>query len=89
VPTASATESVEGIIGLATPIVGSSGGVNAAVHISAPRGRLSPDRLPLVGTAMSRAGGLISRQLGAVDNNIPSRTVDEVVAFEKQRGARS
>ncbi|MET0865593.1 MAG: IclR family transcriptional regulator C-terminal domain-containing protein, partial [Nakamurella sp.] len=58
-------ESVEGIIGLSTPIVGAGGGVDAAVHISAPRGRLGPDRLPVVVAAMQAAGARISADLGA------------------------
>ncbi|CAN5451922.1 IclR family transcriptional regulator [soil metagenome] len=58
-------ESVEGIVGLATPIFDATGTCNAAVHISAPRGRLSKDRLPVVVTEMLRTGAAISEQLGA------------------------
>ncbi|MFG2925657.1 IclR family transcriptional regulator [Streptomyces sp. NPDC048305] len=79
-------ESVEGILGLATPIVDAAGAVNAAVHVSAPRGRLSADRLPFVVAAMSRAAAQISRQLGAADGTVPSREIDEVRDFEQRRG---
>jgi DNA-binding IclR family transcriptional regulator len=58
-------ESVEGIIGLAAPIFDATGAVNAAVHISAPRGRLSGDRLPTVLAEMLRTAAAISEQLGA------------------------
>lgn len=74
-------ESVEGIVGLATPIVDSSGTVSAAVHISAPRGRLAPDRLPLVLAKMSRTGTQISRQLGASEEDIASIAL----AYDEQR----
>ncbi|MFH8766363.1 IclR family transcriptional regulator [Streptomyces althioticus] len=78
-------ESVEGILGLATPIVDAAGTVNAAVHVSAPRGRLSADRLPFVVAAMSGAAAQISRQLGAAEDSVPSRDIDEVRVFEEQR----
>ncbi|MFJ4465949.1 IclR family transcriptional regulator [Streptomyces sp. NPDC089424] len=82
-------ESVEGILGVATPVVDASGAVNAAVHVSAPRGRLSPDRLPFVVAAMSRAAAQISRQLGAAQDTVTSRSLDEIRAFEETRaGAR-
>lgn len=58
-------ESVEGIIGLATPIFDATGAANAAVHISAPRGRLAPDRLPAVVAEMLSTAAAISEQLGA------------------------
>lgn len=58
-------ESVEGIVGLATPIVDAEGTVVAAVHVCAPRGRLAADRLPMVVAAMSGTGAVISAQLGA------------------------
>lgn len=78
-------ESVEGIIGLATPIVDTTGTVIAAVHISAPRGRLSADRRPMVVAQMLRTGALISRQLGAAEDQLPEIDVDEVTALEKAR----
>ncbi|WP_327686323.1 IclR family transcriptional regulator [Streptomyces sp. NBC_00467] len=78
-------ESVEGILGLAVPIVDAAGTVGAAVHVSAPRGRLSTDRLPFVVAAMSRAAAQISRQLGAAEDTVPSRAIDEIRAFEQQR----
>ncbi|GGN62073.1 IclR family transcriptional regulator [Streptomyces albiflavescens] len=82
-------ESVEGIVGLATPIVDAAGAVTAAVHVSAPRGRLSHDRLPFVVAAMSHAGAEISRQLGAAQDRIPLRTIDEVRVFEQHRNSSS
>jgi DNA-binding IclR family transcriptional regulator len=78
-------ESVEGIIGLATPIVDAAGVVNAAVHVSAPRGRLAPDRLPQVLAAMSRTGASISAQLGAPHETVPVKSLAEIVAMEDQR----
>jgi DNA-binding IclR family transcriptional regulator len=78
-------ESVEGILGLAAPIVDAAGTVSAAVHVSAPRGRLSSDRLPFVVAAMSRTAGQISRQLGASEEAVPSRVIDEIRVFEQQR----
>ncbi|MEV5176642.1 IclR family transcriptional regulator [Streptomyces flaveolus] len=81
-------ESVEGILGLAVPIIDAAGAVGAAVHVSAPRGRLAPDRLPFVVAAMSCTAALISRQLGASEDIVPSRTIDDVRAFEQcRRGA--
>ncbi|MEV5838359.1 IclR family transcriptional regulator [Nocardia sp. NPDC052112] len=58
-------ESVEGITGIATPILNAAGKVEAAVHVSAPRGRLASDRLPLVRDLMQDAGRQVSLQLGA------------------------
>lgn len=78
-------ESVEGIIGLATPIFDSTGIVNAAVHISAPRGRLSADRLPIVLTEMLRTGAAVSEQLGATGKMLEQRSVTEVVELEQAR----
>ncbi|WP_181193179.1 IclR family transcriptional regulator [Prauserella shujinwangii] len=78
-------ESVEGIIGLATPIMDANGAVVAAVHISAPRGRLSPDRCPVVLTQMLRTGARISRQLGAPAEAMPQPDLDEVIALEEKR----
>lgn len=78
-------ESVEGIIGLATPIVDADRAVVAAVHVSAPRGRLSEDRLPVVVTRMATTGAAVSRQLGAPDGAVPALTIDEVVAREAAR----
>jgi DNA-binding IclR family transcriptional regulator len=80
-------ESVEGIIGLATPIFDSHGAVNAAVHISAPRGRLSADRLPVVVTEMLRTGAAISEQLGATGDALAHRSVTEVAELEEVRRA--
>jgi DNA-binding IclR family transcriptional regulator len=65
-------ESVEGITGVATPISDATGEVVAAVHVSAPRGRLSSDRLPLVRDLMSDAGRRLSLQLGAAAEDIPT-----------------
>ncbi|MFE9629080.1 IclR family transcriptional regulator [Streptomyces sp. NPDC006527] len=78
-------ESVEGILGLATPIVDAAGTVSAAVHVSAPRGRLSADRLPFVVAAMSHAAALISRQLGAAQDTVPVCGIDEIRDFERHR----
>ncbi|MBU8820806.1 IclR family transcriptional regulator [Mycolicibacterium goodii] len=78
-------ESVEGIIGLATPIFDSHGVVNAAVHISAPRGRLSADRLPVVVTEMLRTGAAISEQLGATGKVLEHRSVTAVAELERAR----
>ncbi len=57
-------ESVDGITGVATPIVAVDGSVVAAVHVSAPKGRLASDRLPGVLGQMLDTGATISRQLG-------------------------
>jgi IclR family acetate operon transcriptional repressor len=81
-------ESVEGIVGLATPIFDSTGIVSAAVHISAPRGRLSSGRLPIVLTEMLRTGAAISEQLGATGKTLDHRSVAEVVELEQTRQAR-
>lgn len=78
-------ESVEGIIGLATPILNATATVHAAVHISAPRGRLSDDRRPMVLTQMLHTGALISRQLGAPEDAIPEPDIDEVADLERAR----
>ena len=78
-------ESVEGIIGLATPIFDSTGIVDAAVHISAPRGRLSADRLPAVLTEMLRTGAAISEQLGATGKALDHRSVTNLVELEQER----
>ncbi|MEV6227427.1 IclR family transcriptional regulator [Saccharopolyspora shandongensis] len=78
-------ESVEGIIGLATPIADAAGAVNAAVHVSAPRGRLAPDHLPRVLAAMSRTGALISLQLGAPPDAVHAKSHEEIVELEEQR----
>jgi IclR family transcriptional regulator, acetate operon repressor len=78
-------ESVEGIIGLATPIFDSTGIVNAAVHISAPRGRLSADRLPIVLSEMLRTGAAISEQLGATGKALDHRSATEVMELEQDR----
>jgi IclR family transcriptional regulator, acetate operon repressor len=80
-------ESVEGIVGLATPIADTSGAISAAVHLSAPRGRLAPDRLPHVLSAMSRTGALISSQLGAPDGAVHEKSAEQIVAFEIERRA--
>lgn len=76
-------ESVEGIIALATPIFDATGTVHAAVHISAPRGRLSPDRLPIVLSEMLRTGAAISEQLGATHSPIATRSPAEIAELEK------
>jgi DNA-binding IclR family transcriptional regulator len=81
-------ESVEGIVGLATPIFDATGAVNAAVHISAPRGRLSADRLPAVLTEMLRAAAAISEQLGAPDGAIGHRSVVEITELGGSRRGR-
>jgi IclR family acetate operon transcriptional repressor len=78
-------ESVEGIIALATPIFDATGAVNAAVHISAPRGRLSPDRLPLVLTEMLRTSAAVSEQLGSTGGASTSPSLAEVVDLERAR----
>lgn len=78
-------ESVEGIIGLATPIFDSTGLVNAAVHISAPRGRLSKDRLPVVVAEMLRTGAAISEQLGATGAVLEQRSESEIAELERMR----
>jgi DNA-binding IclR family transcriptional regulator len=76
-------ESVEGIIGLAAPIVDADGAVIAAVHICAPRGRLAADRLPMVVGAMSATGATISAQLGA--SGVGPVGVTEVTEHERAR----
>jgi DNA-binding IclR family transcriptional regulator len=78
-------ESVEGIVGLATPIHDATGTVNAAVHISAPRGRLSRARLPEVIAEMMRTGSAISEQLGATGSDLEYRSVADVAELEKNR----
>ena len=79
-------ESVEGIIGLATPIFDATGAMSAAVHISAPRGRLSLDRLPLVVSEMLQTGSAISEQLGATGQVLEHRSADEIADLEQGRG---
>jgi len=78
-------ESVEGITGLATPVFDATGTVNAAVHISAPRGRLAPDRLPLVLTEMLSTSRAISEQLGATGEFIAERPLTEIAELERAR----
>jgi IclR family acetate operon transcriptional repressor len=78
-------ESVEGITGLATPVYDATGTMNAAVHISAPRGRLAPDRLPIVLTEMLRTSAAISEQLGATGDAIVERSLAEVLELERTR----
>jgi DNA-binding IclR family transcriptional regulator len=82
-------ESVEGIVGLATPIFDATGTVSAAVHISAPRGRLSTDRIPTVLTEMLSTAAAISEQLGATGRALEHRSVAEVAELEKRRGQGS
>jgi DNA-binding IclR family transcriptional regulator len=82
-------ESVEGIIGLATPIVDATGIIIAAVHISAPRGRLAPDRRPMVLAQMLQAGVQVSRQLCAPHDALPDIGVDTVIAWEERRASAS
>lgn len=77
-------ESVEGLIGLATPIVDSAGIVIAAVHICAPRGRLA-DRLPMVLGAMFETGAAISAQLGAPLGSVTPAGIDDIVERERAR----
>lgn len=78
-------ESVEGITGLSTPVYDATGTMNAAVHISAPRGRLAPDRLPIVLTEMLRTSAAISEQLGATGEAIFERSLAEVAELERAR----
>ena len=78
-------ESVEGITGLATPVFDATGTVNAAVHISAPRGRLAPDRLPAVLTEMLSTSRAISEQLGATGEFIAERSLAEIAELERAR----
>jgi DNA-binding IclR family transcriptional regulator len=78
-------ESVEGIIGLATPIVDATGVVNAAVHISAPRGRLSADRLPVVVAEMMNTSAAISDQLGAAEASTERHSAADIAKLEKRR----
>jgi uncharacterized lipoprotein YbaY len=59
----------------------------AAVHVSAPRGRLSDDRLPVVVAEMASVGTTVSRQLGAPDDAVVTMTLDDVVAREQGRRA--
>jgi DNA-binding IclR family transcriptional regulator len=58
-------ESVEGIIGLSTPIFDHDGNVPAAIHVSAPHGRLAADRRPFVIDRLRETSAAISRNLGA------------------------
>lgn len=78
-------ESVEGIVGLAAPIFDATGTVNAAVHISAPRGRLSANRLPEVLAEMLRTGAAISEQLGATGQALVHPSAEEIVKLELLR----
>ncbi|AIJ24719.1 MULTISPECIES: IclR family transcriptional regulator [Amycolatopsis methanolica group] len=78
-------ESVEGIIGLSTPVFDATGTVGAAVHVSAPRGRLAPERLPEVLAAMSRTSASISAQLGAPAEVIAAKSPSDVLALERER----
>jgi DNA-binding IclR family transcriptional regulator len=80
------SESVEGITGLATPIIDSAGSAVAAVHIAAPRGRLA-ERLSMVVAAMSAAGAAISAQLGAPSDRVNDAGIDEIVEHERIRHA--
>lgn len=80
-------ESVEGIIGLATPIIDAAGVAVAAVHVSAPRGRLGDDRLPVVIGHMFTAGAGVSRQLGAAEDILPGLDGDALLEHEKRRRA--
>ncbi|MET0454499.1 MAG: IclR family transcriptional regulator [Mycobacterium sp.] len=78
-------ESVEGIVALATPVVDAAGTVNAAVHVSAPRGRLSPERLPSVLAEMLRTSAAISEQLGATGAAIVAPDIAQIADMEKER----
>jgi DNA-binding IclR family transcriptional regulator len=78
-------ESVEGIIGLSTPIFDATGAVVAAVHISAPRGRLAPDRRPLVIEQMLVSANRISGQLGAPAAVLPDEDIEPIRRYEEQR----
>jgi DNA-binding IclR family transcriptional regulator len=80
-------ESVEGIIGLATPIINAKGEAVAAVHVSAPRGRLSDDRLPVVVSHMLSTGAAVSRQLGATEDMLPNPDFNTLLEHEKRRRA--
>jgi DNA-binding IclR family transcriptional regulator len=77
-------ESVEGITGLATPIIDADGVTVAAVHIAAPRGRLA-DRLSMVIAAMSAAGATVSAQLGAPSDSVTRAGIDDIVELERAR----
>ncbi|CAN5421179.1 IclR family transcriptional regulator [soil metagenome] len=79
-------ESVEGIVGLAAPITDATGTVNAAVHISAPRGRLAADRLPEVLHAMIHTAASISEQIGATAIG-DAPTLADIVDSENSRRA--
>jgi DNA-binding IclR family transcriptional regulator len=80
-------ESVEGIVGLATAIVNSGGETVAAVHVSAPRGRLSADRVPVVVTHMLNTATAVSRQLGAAGGAVPEPDFNTVLGHEARRRA--
>ncbi|MFC5728920.1 MULTISPECIES: IclR family transcriptional regulator [Nocardioides] len=80
-------ESVEGIVAIATPIFSATGAVDAAVHISAPRGRLTGDRLPVVLTEMLRTSAAISEQLGA-PSEVVRPDLASVAALEADRVRR-
>lgn len=65
-------ESVEGIVGLSAPIWDHTGTTIAAVHVSAPRGRLAEDRRPFIIDQLRQAGIAISVQLGADPKELAS-----------------
>jgi DNA-binding IclR family transcriptional regulator len=77
-------EALEGITGVAVPIVDAQGVVGAAAHIAAPRGRLD-GRLPLVIAAMTTAGALISALLGAPEGSVPRPGIDRILELERER----
>lgn len=62
-------EAVEGIIGIATPIMNSDGRIIAAAHISALKGALEPERMNLVcaelGKTTSHIQSLLARRVSA------------------------
>jgi DNA-binding IclR family transcriptional regulator len=65
-------ESVEGIVGLSTPIWDHTGAVSAAIHVSAPKGRITEDRRPFVINEMQEASRDISTDLGAAPGIVVS-----------------
>ena len=73
--------------GLAAPIFDATGVVNATVHISAPRGRLSADRLPFVLAEMLHTAAAISGQLGATGTMLEHPSEAEVAELEASRSA--
>nr|WP_234436117.1 hypothetical protein [Streptomyces sp. NRRL S-813] len=50
-----------------------------------PPGTPLPDRLPFVVAAMSQSAAEISRQLGAPEDMVPLRTIDDIRDFEQLR----